>query len=128
MNPVARNFLLYDGDCPFCSNYVRLVQLRKAVGEVALLDMRDHPDLVAAYKAQGYDLDQGMLLHLDGRDYYGADCMHRLALLSTEDDLFNRSNAAVFRRPCLSATLYPFMRAGRNVTLALLGKRRMRFG
>ena len=45
MENLPRNYLLYDGDCPFCTNYVRMVQLRKAVGPVALLNMRDHPDL-----------------------------------------------------------------------------------
>ena len=69
MENLPRNYLLYDGDCPFCTNYVRMVQLRKAVGPVALLNMRDHPDLAASYRAQGYDLNDGMLpvsyTHLD---------------------------------------------------------------
>lgn len=120
-----RNFLLYDGDCPFCSNYVRMVQLRKAVGPVELLDMRQHPDLVAHFRDRGYDLNEGMLLRLDGHIYWGADCINRLALLSSDSDLFNQVNAAIFRRPCLSAVLYPFMTRGRALTLALLGKKKM---
>jgi predicted DCC family thiol-disulfide oxidoreductase YuxK len=109
---IAKNFLLYDGDCPFCSNYVRMLQLQKAVGPIDLLNMRDHPDLAVAYKAQGYDLNQGMLLHLDGQDYWGADCI-------------NSVNAAVFRNPCLSTAFYPFMRTGRSLALTLLGKKKM---
>lgn len=121
-----QNFLLYDGDCPFCSNYVRMMQLRKAVGPIALLDMRQHPERVAHYRAQGYDPNEGMLLRLDGHIYYwGADCVNRLALISSDNGLFNKLNAAVFRRPCLSAALYPFMRRGRALTLTLLGKRKM---
>jgi len=120
-----KNFLLYDGDCPFCSNYVRMLQLQKAVGPIDLLNMRDHPDLAVAYKAQGYDLNQGMLLHLDGQDYWGADCINRLALISTGNDFFNSVNAAVFRNPCLSTALYPFMRTGRSLALTLLGKKKM---
>ena len=69
------NYLLYDGDCPFCSNYVRMMRLRKAAGPIALLNMRDHPELAAHHRAQGYDLNQGMLLHLDGCDYWGADAI-----------------------------------------------------
>ena len=78
-----RNFLLYDGDCPFCTNYVRMVQLRKAVGPVELLDMRQHPELVAYFRDRGYDLNDGMLLRLDGHIYWGADCVNRLALSSS---------------------------------------------
>ncbi|AZY48480.1 DUF393 domain-containing protein [Bordetella avium] len=122
----ANNFLLYDGDCPFCSNYVQWVQLRKAVGPVDILDIREHPALTAGYLARGYDLDQGMLLHLNGQDYWGADCIHRLAMLSFGSNLFNRINAGIFRRPRLSAILYPLLRTGRNATLALLGRKKIR--
>ncbi|MFY3433568.1 DCC1-like thiol-disulfide oxidoreductase family protein [Achromobacter mucicolens] len=119
------NYLLYDGDCPFCANYVRMMRLRKAAGPIAILNMRDHPELAAHHRAQGYDLNQGMLLHLDGRDYWGADAIHRLALLSTGSDVFNRLNATIFSNACLSKALYPFMRTGRSLTLALLGKKKM---
>ncbi|MBB1626390.1 DCC1-like thiol-disulfide oxidoreductase family protein [Achromobacter sp. UMC71] len=125
METVPQNFLLYDGDCPFCTNYVQMMQLQKAVGPVALLNMREHADLAAAFRKQGYDLNEGMLLRLDGKTYWGADCINRLALISTGNDLFNKLNAAVFRRPCLSAALYPFMRRGRALTLALMGKKKM---
>lgn len=125
MDTTPQNFLLYDGDCPFCTNYVQMVQLQKAVGPVALLNMREHPDLAAAFRQQGYDLNEGMLLRLDGKTYWGADCINRLALISTDNDLFNKVNAAVFRNPCLSAALYPFMRRGRALTLALMGKKKM---
>ena len=62
-----------------------------------------------------------MLLQWDGKIYWGADCVNRLALLSTGSDLFNQINAAIFRKPCLSKALYPFMRAGRNLGLTLMG-------
>ncbi|MCM2573568.1 DUF393 domain-containing protein [Achromobacter xylosoxidans] len=118
-----RNFLLYDGDCPFCSNYVRFVRLREAVGPVDLLNMRDEPDLVRHYTGKGIDLNNGMLLHLNNVDYWGADCINRLALLSSGSGWLNRLNAAIFRSRTASAFLYPIMRAGRNLTLRLLGRR-----
>ena len=65
-----------------------------------------------------------MLLQWDGKIYWGADCVNRLALLSTGSDLFNQINAAIFRKPCLSKALYPFMRAGRNLGLTLMGRAR----
>ena len=30
--------VVYDGECPFCRNYVKLMWLRKAVGDVELVD------------------------------------------------------------------------------------------
>ena len=29
-------FIVYDGECPVCSNYTRLVHLREAVGQVTI--------------------------------------------------------------------------------------------
>ncbi|RJG05271.1 DUF393 domain-containing protein [Noviherbaspirillum cavernae] len=119
------NYILYDGDCPFCSNFVKLVRLKKAVGPVTLLNMRENTDLASHYRRKGYNLDQGMLLHLGGEDYWGADCMNRIALLSSDSDVFNKLNAVVFRHKRLSKLIYPLLRAGRNVTLWLMGRGRI---
>lgn len=119
------NYLIYDGQCPFCSRYVRLSRFREAVGDVRLIDARDGGPEVEAARAAGHDLDDGMLLHLDGQDYHGADCLNRIALLSSNSGAFNRLNRALFRSPRLSAIAYPTLRAARNATLRLLGRPRL---
>lgn len=52
--------------------------------------------------------------------------MNLLALLSTPSSTFNRVNGLIFRSPTASRILYPVLRAGRNATLRLLGRRRIR--
>ena len=84
MQETGGNWLLYDGDCPFCSAYVSYVRLRETVGPVPLLDARAHPERVAEVKARGLDVDTGMVLKLDGRFYHGADCINALALLTCD--------------------------------------------
>lgn len=114
--------IVYDGECPFCSNYVQVLALREAVGKVHLVDARsDHP-LVSKLQRDGYDLNEGMAVSFGGRIYYGAECVHMLALLSTDSGIFNRINSVVFRSSTLSRVLYPMLRAGRNLTLRLLGR------
>ncbi|GMG83953.1 DCC1-like thiol-disulfide oxidoreductase family protein [Paralimibaculum aggregatum] len=120
-----RNHIIYDGDCPFCSSYVGLMRLKQAIGPVALIDAREGGPEVERARALGFDLDDGMLLHLDGRDHHGADCLNRLALLSTRSGLFNRLSAWLFRSETLARVAYPLLRAGRNATLMLLGRRRL---
>jgi len=46
-------WIVYDGDCPFCSRYVRLVRLRDAIGPVALVNARDGGELVDEIRAAG---------------------------------------------------------------------------
>lgn len=118
-------WLVYDGECPFCSAYVRYVRLRESVGRLHLVDARlPHPAADEA-RALGLDLDEGMALKLGGRFYHGADCINVLAMLSTRSGPFNQLNAAIFRSPAASRCLYPLLRAGRNLALRLLGRRKL---
>lgn len=122
---MSENWLLYDGECPFCSAYVKLVRLRETVGPIAILDARTHPQAVEEARGQGLDVDEGMVLKLDGRYHHGADCMTVLSALTTPSPAFSRLNRLLFRSPSVARRLYPVLRAGRNATLALLGRRRL---
>jgi predicted DCC family thiol-disulfide oxidoreductase YuxK len=119
---LSDNYLIYDGECPFCSRYARLTRLRETVGPIRLIDARERTPEVEAAIAAGYDLDRGMLLSLDGQLYHGAECLNRLALLSSRSTAFNRLAYALFRHPRLSRMAYPVLRAGRNAALRLLNR------
>jgi predicted DCC family thiol-disulfide oxidoreductase YuxK len=114
--------IIYDGQCPFCSDYVSKLTLEDTIGRVELIDARTQPALVAELKSQGYELDKGMLFIQDGNYYFGHDAMHRLALLSTTSGWFNRLNNWLFSIKMLAFFIYPLLRLGRNTTLMLLGR------
>lgn len=122
---VGSNWLLYDGECPFCASYVHYVRLRETAGPITLADAREHPQLVAEAQSLGFDIDVGMVLKLDGRYYFGSDCIHALSLLTTPSGVFNRLNRALFRSKTVARIAYPMMRAGRNAALFMLGRRRI---
>jgi predicted DCC family thiol-disulfide oxidoreductase YuxK len=116
--------VIYDGHCPFCANYVRLYRLRKLVGKVTLVDARSgsHPALDEV-RRRGLDLDEGMAVRWQDRLYYGSEALHVLALLGSEDGVFNKVNRWLFSRPQLGRQIYPWMVAGRKLTLRLLGRK-----
>jgi len=115
--------LVYDGECPLCSRYARMIRLEQSIGPVELVSARDDHPVVRELLRDGYDLDQGVAF-VDGDEiYFGEECMTRLALLSTPVGLFNRMNAAVFRSPRATALVYPIFRTGRRILLRLLGRR-----
>lgn len=124
-SPAEELAIVYDGDCPFCSGYVRLLRLREAAGPVRLINARDGGAIVEEIQRLGYDLDRGMVLKIDGRFYHGAECMNRLGLLSSGSGIFNRLNRWVFRHARLSRALYPVLRSGRNVALRVMGRRKI---
>jgi predicted DCC family thiol-disulfide oxidoreductase YuxK len=117
--------LIYDKQCPFCDRYARLVRIRDSVGELCLVNAREPGAAMDEVTAAGLDIDQGMVLKMGERLYYGAEAMQVLALLSTRSGSFNRFNYWLFRSKRVSAFLYPLLRACRNRALKLMGRTRI---
>ncbi len=122
---MAKATLIYDGDCPFCSRYSKYIRLKRAVGELLLVDARQGGPEVEQAIARGFDLGEGMVLVVGGNYYHGAACLNRLALMGSRSDIFNRLNFFLFRSPLLSRFSYPLLRAGRNLVLRLLGRSKL---
>ncbi|MEM6857151.1 MAG: DCC1-like thiol-disulfide oxidoreductase family protein [Pseudomonadota bacterium] len=111
----------YDGECPFCTKYVRMVRLQRA-DEVRLVNLREDEALRARFAAEGFDLDGGMVVDDRGTRFSGDKAVAYMAALSTPSDAFNRLNRWVFSNATLAAAIYPLMRAGRWVALFLLAR------
>ncbi|GBF27671.1 hypothetical protein MnTg02_02730 [bacterium MnTg02] len=117
--------IAYDGDCPFCSAYVRLLRLRDAVGSIELLNAREEHPFVQEIRAAGLDLNEGMVAKFEGRIYHGQDCVHLLSMLSSPSGKLNRLIATILRSKWRCRWLYPVLRFGRNSTLRLMGRSRI---
>lgn len=117
--------IIYDGECPLCQNYVRMMRLRAHVKHVVLIDARQTPDAVNAMTAHGFDINNGMLVIYGDTPYYGADGMHILALLSSSNTLFNRMIGMFFRSKRMSSIFYPICRSGRGLLLKILGRQKI---
>lgn len=122
------SWILYDGDCPFCSNYVALLRLKKAIGEVRLINAREAGPEVEAVRAAQLDLDEGMVFHWQGAMYHGDECMHILSLLSEPKGFIRWLTAWTFKSRKRARVLYPYLRFGRNTTLKLLGRKKIADG
>lgn len=125
LNNVKKRYIVYDGECPFCSRFVKMLRLKEAMGSIELIDARSDESIVKTLTALNIDLDEGMALVDSGIIYHGDDCMNRLALMSTRSGLFNKLNYHVFKSRTISMVLYPILRAGRNLVLSILGRRKI---
>jgi predicted DCC family thiol-disulfide oxidoreductase YuxK len=105
--------IVYDGDCPFCSSYVALLRLRETY-DVRLVDARKDPVFAARY---GLDLNEGMIVDLDGTVHHGARAISLLARLS--------GTISPLRSELVASVVYPLLRFGRNVALKVLGRSRI---
>lgn len=128
MSSERTTFLVYDGECPFCSAYVKLIRLQEAIGPIVLINARDDHPIVRYVEKRGVILDQEMALVIGDEIYSGGDCINRLALMSTSSGAFNRINAALFSSPKFSRLAYPVLRCGRNLALRALGRDQIKTG
>jgi predicted DCC family thiol-disulfide oxidoreductase YuxK len=115
-------YIIYDGDCPFCSHCAKALKIKKAIGELHLINARNE-DYQAFVGDQKFDLNAGMLVILNGKFYHGAEAAHLLALISTPSDLFNRLNFLFFHKLYLAKFFYPIFRFLRNLLLKIRGIR-----
>lgn len=114
--------VIYDGECPVCASWMRMVRLRERIGRVELIDARAGDPRVAALAAAGYDLDEGMVVVWNGHVYHGAPAMHLLSMLSGEKGGFNRVQRWLFASPSRARRIYPWLARGRRLLLTVLGR------
>ena len=114
--------LVYDKECPACDTYCRLVEIAPSAGKLTLVDARDRTPVMAEITRAGLDIDQGMVVKMDGKIYYGSEAISALARVSSRSGFFNRLSHYAFRSRTMAHLLYPPLRAGRNLLLKILGK------
>lgn len=115
-------FLVYDKECPACKYYSKTVRIRESVGNLMLIDAREPSSYMDDITAAGLDIDQGMVLIVGDRMYYGPDAIQAIAIMGTRSGTFNRLSYWCFRSTTVSGILYPILRAGRNLLLKILGR------
>ena len=122
-NALRDVWLVYDGQCPVCTAYCRVVRLQDAGNALHLIDARQGGGLMDEITRAGLDIDQGMVLKVDDTLYYGADAIRVLTLMSGRVGWLNRLNAALFATPGRAGVAYALGKALRNVVLKVMGIR-----
>lgn len=122
----GRNFLLYDGGCPFCKNYVKYQHLKNNF-DIELLNARDHIDLVNFFYEKKFNIDDGMLLYIDNQIYYGEECLNFISKNAhVRNNIFQKINHLIFKHRILSQLIYPFLKIGRDIALFILRRKKIR--
>ena len=116
---VHQAWLVYDGECPLCRNYTQYVSVKAAVQELVLVDAREGGPLVEEIRNLPHDLNEGMVLKLNGRYYIGHRALNVLALLSEKRGGFSRVNRLVFSSPLAARLGYPLLKFARWLLLRM---------
>lgn len=113
--------IVYDGACPFCSDYVRYQDLKARTESVELVDGRTDRQALERYAIDPADLEDGMVVIVDGVAHRGADAVTALSNLSSPPrNWWVAAVARASRSAASSRLLYPFLKLGRRIALTFL--------
>jgi hypothetical protein len=93
--------------------------------EVSLYNLRNHHEKVEEFQAQGYDVNDGMIVILDKKVYFGHEAVHIIAALSNKNKWIGKVYYFFFSRKIVIKLVYPLLRFGRNITLRLMGRKKI---
>jgi len=118
---MSDDYVLYDGACPACSRYIAATSLDRS-RDIALIDARTRPALVAEHAAAGRRIDDGMVVVVGGVVHYGADATAKLAELGRPATRSRRFLLWFVGTAPWARALYPALAAARRGLLRLLGR------
>ena len=117
----AKAWLIYDGECPVCRRYALYLDVKRSLGDLVLVNAREGGPIVEEVRALPHDLNDGMVLKINGRFHRGDAALHALALLSDGRKVFGALNRLMFHSRTTSRLIYPLLKLGRRVLLKITG-------
>jgi predicted DCC family thiol-disulfide oxidoreductase YuxK len=116
-------FLIYDGECPFCSRYADFASLSRAFPALELISARDQRTEVTEAWQAGIDLNREMALHVDGKWYTGEQAIFRVAEAAQLKRIRNSLLRRLFGSGRYARSLYEQLVTWRLLYLRLLGRK-----
>ncbi len=118
--------IIYDGQCPVCRNINQYRRLKESGATITLTDARDlSAGEIRGYLDEGTDLNNDMIVIVDGRKHVGGSALRVLSELSDGTSMLGRIVDAMFRSSSRPG-LYRIFVWLRRLLLRLLGRTEIR--
>lgn len=102
--------IVYDTDCPFCSDFVAMVNIRKNGYEIELVSARNSSNkFVKDIRNKGLKLNDGMVVFLEDKILYGSEAAHFLATISASPGLIHNIYKLLLRNSSFARLIYPIL-------------------
>ena len=114
---------IYDGECPFCNHFAHLLELKSNLPSLEILDGRDNLKYLTQLYRQGYDLNNGAILIINGKIINGADAISWIcSKLKEPSDTLLKLLRIIFTSNKRSKILFPLLLWGRRILLTIKGR------
>ena len=118
-----KSLFIFDGECPFCSHFAELLELKSSLPEFEILDGRKNLALLSQLYNQGFDLNKGAILISDKKIMHGADAIYWICTeIKDPSDSLLEVLRIIFTSNKRTKFLFPFLLWGRRLSLTLKGK------
>ena len=114
---------LYDGECPFCNHFARLIELKSSIPSLTICDGRKNLAKLSILYKKGYDLNKGAILIKDKEILHGSDAINWIC-----SEIKEPSNSLleilriIFASKKRTNLFFPFLLWGRRLLLTIKGK------
>ena len=112
--------IIYDGNCPFCNNFIMVANLKKNLKHIVFLNARDSIEAKKIINDNNIDIDKGMIVCSKGQILYGDKAATFIVI--------NGSGGAIFllyrlllSNSKLSKKIYPILVFLRKIYFRLIG-------
>lgn len=115
--------IIYDQSCPFCSDFVKVVELRSAGFEVELISARSTDCILVNEVSSRHNLDDGMVVIIGDIEYFGDAAAHQLSKLTRTKILRGKLYKLMLRNRKIAKLTYPILVLLRKLYFRLVRKK-----
>ena len=114
---------IYDGECPFCNHFAHLLELKSNLPSLEILDGREKLEYLTQLYRQGYDLNNGAILIINGKIINGAEAISWICSeLKDPSDTLLKLLRIIFSSNKSSKFLFPLLLWSRRILLTIKGR------
>ena len=113
---------IYDGECPFCNHFAKLLELKSGIPDISIVDGRENITKIIDLYEKGFDLDKGAILLIGNKIFHGAKAINWIcSQIQNPSDELLKLLSLTFSSNKRTEIIFPFLLFARRFTLAVKG-------
>ena len=118
-----KTLFIYDGECPFCNHFAQLLEIKRSIPSLQIIDGRDNLEKLTELYKKGYDLNEGAILIKNENIKHGAEAINWICTeLEEPNDSLLEILRVIFNSNKRSKILFPILIWGRRISLTIKRK------
>ena len=114
--------VLYDDVCPFCTDFVLMLNARKNGYDIDLISARENNSYVQQVKSLGLNLDDGMVVFFKDKVLYGSEAANFIVGISSSNKVRHMFYKMFLQNNFIAKLVYPILVILRKVFFRLTGR------